>query len=84
MVRFLRLFHAKSAEPSRSEILYDQAMAETTDIVSQIRKLTASDHPVCRIIHDLWKHRKNTPVLTTLYESHQEMMTAVAHDPMRK
>jgi hypothetical protein len=66
-----------SQPPRLSSHLYSQAVKESDDLIERLRELSAADDPVCQLFADMWQFRKNTPVITTLYEANQEMMSAV-------
>lgn len=80
MRRIVSFFTDRPTVRNDAESLYHRAMAESETLVSQLKEVTASNHPVCQLFADLWHHRNNTPVMTTMYETNQEMMSAVKQD----
>lgn len=54
---------------------YDQAIAETDDLIQKLRDGASSPHPVRCLLRDIWLARHNIPYMTTMYETNQEMIS---------
>lgn len=53
--------------------LADIAMNMADTLTNHIRNLNGNTHIVKEMIGDIWHHRENTPFVTTVYESIQEI-----------
>jgi hypothetical protein len=52
---------------------FDEAMAESDNLIQTLRKAAESPHPVRCLLRDLWAFRHNTAYITTIYEANEEM-----------
>ena len=72
-----KIFRRGAETHNQADELYHKARAEADEFIDRLKELSAADEPVCQLFADLWQFRKNVPVVTTMYEAHQEMMSAV-------
>lgn len=56
---------------------YEAAMRETADVINRLRDPHAPRPLIIEIFKDLWRERHNGPVMTTIYEAYQEMISPV-------
>lgn len=63
---------------------FDMAMAESDELIGELRSTTLRDHPLLMAFIDLWKFRHNVPIVTTIYETYQEMISPVRQVGNRK
>jgi hypothetical protein len=75
--KILDFFRGKGASPDRASDLYHKAISETDHFIEQLREESGQSEPVRELVADIWQYRRNVPVITTLYEANQEMMSAV-------
>jgi hypothetical protein len=52
---------------------FDQAIAESDELIQTLREAAASPHVIRCLLRDIWYFRHNVPYVTTLYEANQEM-----------
>lgn len=60
---------------TKADKKYQEAMKESEELLSRIRELR--DDPSRQIVVDVLSNRKNTPYLTTMYETAQEMASSL-------
>lgn len=52
---------------------FNRAMAASDDLLNRLHDQALVKHPLLELFANLWRHRNNVPVMTTMYESYQEM-----------
>jgi hypothetical protein len=52
---------------------FDQAMAESEDLIHKLQECAHHRHPIRCLLRDIWLYRDNIPYVTTLYEANEEM-----------
>jgi hypothetical protein len=52
---------------------YEQAIAESDELIQRLREAASSPHPVRCLLRDVWIFRNNIPYITTIYEANEEM-----------
>lgn len=62
---------------ARADQKYEAAMQETADVINRLRDPHAPRPLVIEIFKELWRERHNAPVMTTIYQAYQEMMSPV-------
>ena len=65
------LFFPRRREPS--ELAYQRAMGASADLIRRMRESPKSNDAARSIVADVWDHHHNTPFLTSVYETVQEM-----------
>lgn len=70
-----RIFPDRSGAPapSKGDLAYAEVMKEVSELEQQMREVSNSSDPARSIMATVWLHRHNMPMLTTIYESAQEM-----------
>lgn len=58
-----------------SDTKFDLAMMASADLISCLKESGSS--PVLSIFSDLWAERHNVPIITTMYEAAQEMLSPI-------
>lgn len=66
--------------PSRGVAAYNRAMAESGALIQKMQNASSSSDPLRAIFADMWLERNNVPYATSMYETHQEMITPLRQD----
>jgi len=54
---------------------YDRAMQATGELIERFEEASRSPDPIRAMFADMWLERHNIPYATTMFQSHQEMIS---------
>ncbi len=57
----------------RNDVAYAKAVALTDDILFRMRKPNRDTEAARSVVADVWSQARNTPFMTTIYQTTQEM-----------
>lgn len=60
---------------SRGTAAFDRAMKTSGELIERFEEAARSDDPIRAMFADMWLERNNAHYVTSIYETHQEMIS---------
>lgn len=67
--------------PTNGHDRYDAAMAVSGELIDKMRGANGAMDAVRELVTDILQRRHNVPIVTTIYETVQELKSGIEQDP---